>query len=125
MNFEQIVTLSSLLISAVAIIVPHISIRYQIRYKLKKDHALRVREERDLCAEFLGYCKKAYALGLNDEELLHFGELYAKLHLIRDAELKSALISFCDAVVTKSEVSSEEFGKCLRLFEKHFKESLC
>lgn len=120
MTFEQIIALSSVAVSALAVVVPYIGLSIQLKHQTKKEKYSIVCEEKDLCAEFLGYCKKAQTFGLSDEDMRHFTELYAKLHLIGNAELRNALTSYCDAIIT-NQSTSDSFVECMMLFEKHFK----
>lgn len=124
MSFEQIIALASVVVSALAVVVPYIGLSLQLKHQSKKDNYLIICEEKDLCAEFLGYCKKAHSFGLSNEDMRHFAELYAKLHLIRDEELRNAFTAYCDAIITKQTTVSDRFTECMALYEKHFK-NLC
>lgn len=124
LTFEQKIAILSLFVSALAIVFPYISVKSQLSYKIKKDKDLAKSKEQDLCAEFIGYCKKAHTFGLTDEDICKFTQLYAKLHLISNSELRNALISLCDAIITNKAVVSNELFKCLDLYKKCFKNSL-
>ena len=124
MTFERIVTLTSLLISILAIIFSFLSTKIQLNYQLKRDSKNSRLAERDLCAEFLAYCKLVNSFGLSKEHLKKFTELYVKLHLVRNKELRSALLTCCDSMISQSENRFDDFYTCIKLFEKQFKDDL-
>lgn len=124
MSFEQIIAISSLAVSAIAVIVSYLITKVQLNYQLKKDIYLQLCEERDLCAEFLAYCKKAYSMGLTDTDMHQFSILYVKLHLVKHSELRASLISCFDAIISNKSTSLSDFQNCIKLYEECFKSSV-
>ena len=122
--FEQIIAVVSLLISALTIIFSHFNTKAQLNYQFKKDNSKSRSAERDICVEFLAYCKKAYNFGLSNDDLKVFTELYIKLYLVRDEELRNSLLDYCDSIITKKENAIEKFSECVNLFSKQFKDDL-
>lgn len=122
--FEKIVTIISLIISVLSIVFSYLNIKTQLNFQLKKDKQKLYFSERDLCAQFLAYCKIASTFNLSNEQLKDFSELYIKLHLIKNEELRKALLSCCDSIITGSKTMSNDFQHCVELFEKYYKSSL-
>lgn len=121
MSFEQIVAIISLAISALSIIFSFLNARLQLNFELKKEKRALKKRDKEICYEFVAYCKKANWIGLTKDEKKKIDELYIEMYKITDNELREVLVSCLSQISTNEKISSEQFSKCINFLDEYFK----